>query len=171
MDPQFIAANGAHLKDEDATILGKRFMELKEAGRLTLQQIVDDARPADSPTHRYFEWDDFRAAEAFRQQQGHYYLRSIHVISAPEQPPVRAFHVVTVLAEESEPGGAGIRTWLDLFTIRTEADLMSQVIERALQELKGWQRRYREYKMLQPMADGAVQLAISEVQSILAVKV
>lgn len=41
---------------------------LCENGRLTLTQVVDEARRPESPLHPYFEWDDERARLAMARR-------------------------------------------------------------------------------------------------------
>ena len=67
-------------------------------GRLTPQLVVDAARPASSPLHSRFEWDDSVAGEAFRRQQAQELIRKVRVVYAPSDEgsfkSVRAFHAV-----------------------------------------------------------------------------
>ncbi|MDF3280445.1 hypothetical protein [Gordonia sp. N1V] len=58
-----------------------------ERGQLTPQDVVDDARPTDSPLHHRFEWNDALAGEAYRRVQAQQLIRSVK-ISFPESAPV-----------------------------------------------------------------------------------
>lgn len=63
-------------------------------GELTPQQVVVAATPEDSELHRYFEWDDSKAAAKHRLHQARSLIRScrITVITRPEETvAVRAF--------------------------------------------------------------------------------
>ena len=46
---------------------------------MTATAVVDAARPSGSQLHRYFEWDDIKAAESWRHEQARHLLRSIEV--------------------------------------------------------------------------------------------
>lgn len=68
-------------------------------GRLTPALVVDEARDPDHPLHGRFEWDDDRAAEAWRREQAHDLIRSVKVVYRPAtdaepELAVRAFHAV-----------------------------------------------------------------------------
>jgi len=53
-------------------------LALERRGRLTPEEVVDEARDPDSPLHRYFEWDDSAAAEAWRLNQARSMIRWVH---------------------------------------------------------------------------------------------
>jgi hypothetical protein len=160
MDPRFIAALGARISDEDAQVIGQRIVQLAEEKQVPIvpEDMVNDARSESSPIHGYFTWDDRVAADKWRVEEAKYYLRTIHIIEAPESEPIRLTHVVTVTTEDGEER----KGYMDIRRIRTQPDLLEQVIESAHKELIGWQKRYRQYKQLAPIADGYIQLAIGQ---------
>lgn len=55
----------------------------QERGILTPSVVVEDARPADSPLHNRFEWDDSVAAELHRRSQAKELIRSVKVVYKP----------------------------------------------------------------------------------------
>ena len=65
----------------------------KESGSLTPPAIVNAARPKKSPLHRYFEWDNSKAAEKWRLQQARLLVCSVVTVSVDgeETTPVRSF--------------------------------------------------------------------------------
>lgn len=68
---------------------------VEEYGELTPELVVDAARPADSPIHSQFEWDDSIAAEAHRRDQARRLIRKVKIVygTDPEgrDKTVRAF--------------------------------------------------------------------------------
>ena len=50
-----------------------------ERGTLSPATVLDDARPADSPLHNRFEWDDSVAGEKYRLGQAGELIRSVRV--------------------------------------------------------------------------------------------
>lgn len=74
---------------------GERLKEIENRdGLITPQAVVEDARPEDSLLHPVFEWDDEKAAEAYRIHQAGNFIRCIVV--APEKEnevkePVKLF--------------------------------------------------------------------------------
>ena len=49
-------------------------------GKLTPSAVVDDARNPSSPLHGQFEWDDSKAAEAYRVVQARTLIRSVECV-------------------------------------------------------------------------------------------
>lgn len=76
------------------------------AGVLTPEMVVEAARPAGSPIHSFFEWDDAQAAEEHRKAQARKLIRSVRVIYAQDNEgrdkSVRAF-VSVKSPRESKP--------------------------------------------------------------------
>ena len=56
----------------------------KRSGRITPRSVLDAARPKDSPLHHYFEWNDGRAAAAYRMEQARYIIRHVRIIITTE---------------------------------------------------------------------------------------
>jgi len=85
-------------------------------GTLLAVRVVDAARPPRSTLHRYFEWDDSIAGEAYRLIQAGALIRSVRVIST-----IETIHIATPKyvhnAELVETGRAGYR---ELFSLRTD---------------------------------------------------
>lgn len=79
----------------DPQVVGETLECIREKrGRLTARDVVEEARPEGHTLHRYFEWDDNKAAENYRADQARHLIRSVVVIEAPdvgEVKPVRAF--------------------------------------------------------------------------------
>jgi hypothetical protein len=74
-------------------------------GEITASELVDAARPVDSPAHPGFEWDDAIAGEEYRRYQARHWMRNLMVISNVVQPtpstigvpqPIRLVHVPNV---------------------------------------------------------------------------
>jgi hypothetical protein len=150
---QFFAAPGAEFSDDDAAVLGTRFIKLAQEERLTPEQVVEDARPKDSPTHRYFEWDDAIAAGKYRLSQAGHLLRNVCVVPAPHREPMRAEQFMTVRAvTHGEASGPRVAS-------------MSPV-EHARRELEAWRARYAPVPELQPIValiiDALARLGESE---------
>jgi hypothetical protein len=107
-------------------------------GRLNPAIVVDKARPANAPLHPCFEWDDRRAAEAYRVDQAKHIIRSVEVIieESDEQPKAtRAF--VSVVREDD-------RSYTSIAHAMSVADLRDQVVDEALKALEAWRKRYAE---------------------------
>lgn len=63
----------------------------ERAGKLTRRDVVDAARPPESPLHKHFEWDDTKAAEQWRlDQAGKLIVRARVIFEPAPRDQVRA---------------------------------------------------------------------------------
>lgn len=88
----------------DAKQIGPELERLAAMGKTKLRDVVDAARPEGSPLHRYFEWDDRRAAEGFRQLQAGRMTRAIcvYTVSGGQERSEPAFRPVIVKVVASQ---------------------------------------------------------------------
>lgn len=107
----------------------------KAGGHLTPEAVVDAAREKRHVLHRHFEWDDQKAAEAFRLDQARNIVRSIHVENdETESGLARAYLSI------QDRGGRSYRSISDVLA---SADLQSKVLASAETDLLAFERRYR----------------------------
>jgi hypothetical protein len=109
----------------------------------TTKEVLAAARPAKSSLHKFFEWDDSKAAEAHRLQQAGILLQSSEFIvqmrenGSTRNVPVRRF----VLVNKNQP-----------MRLRNEAlddeEASKTISDRALGELRSWCRRYVDLRSL-----------------------
>lgn len=131
-------------KGLNATDVGARLTRIgRDAGGLTAEAVVDDARPPESLLHPAFEWDDSLAAEQYRCEQARRLIRAVvvHEVSSQQDQPVRAFVLVR------EPG-AEDDAYVPTQVALAREDLREQVLRRALRELEQFERKYRELSEL-----------------------
>ena len=136
-----------------AQVVGPIFDRMGNEGRLTPKNVVDEARPEESPLHPEFEWDDAVAAEKWRKKQAQ--LLIIHTIRIqednPTATPVRAFHV-TVEKSHYEP--------VDLI-LKDEAK-REVLLENAKRELISFKKKYSALQELASVFDAIDQITIDE---------
>ena len=136
--------NGKH---PDANIVGAHIEMLRERykGELTPEDILDDAKHDNSPLHSFFEWDDSAAAQQHRLAQARGLIRSVVAIYVqPDKPAVRQRAYVNI-RKAGEP-----QHYRETSHAMSQKATRDVVLNRALEELIGWQRRYRD---LQEFAD------------------
>lgn len=106
-------------------------------GRLESPAVVDASRDPGSPLHSYFEWNDTRAAERYREEQAGYLIRMITIEVAPEEDrtPIRAF--VSVKRDED-------RSYTSTVHALADPELRTQVVAQAFKELEAWRKRHAE---------------------------
>jgi hypothetical protein len=113
-------------------------IRIRHNGMLEPEYVLTAARDPDAPLHKAFEWNDERAAEAYRVDQARYLIRSIEVfVDRPDQEPsaVRAF---VNIERDNE------RTYTSTVDALSDPDLRRQVIASAWKELESWRNRHAE---------------------------
>jgi hypothetical protein len=61
-------SNNPRITDTDAKIIGE-FIHKRFKGQVTAKELLAEARSPKCPVHKYFEWDDTKAAELYRLRQ------------------------------------------------------------------------------------------------------
>lgn len=121
----------------------------RSGGNFTVDDLLNVASNKHSILHPLFEWDDTKAAEAYRRSQAGAMLRSFQVIykSRPREP-LRAFEIVRKKTRGSnQPRSA--------YSTREEAMkdpvARERLIEEAFRELRAWRKRYHQLSELGPV--------------------
>ncbi len=107
-------------------------------GKATPEEILKVAKPADSPLHSYFEWDNSVAAHKFRLQQAADLVRSIDLVRVDnmEAPPkARAFASVVLRGEEG-------RSYVHVKDALSDPEYRGQLLTEARQEMESFRVRY-----------------------------
>jgi hypothetical protein len=139
----FEFAEGARFQSgqhADASVVGAHIEMLRAQfkGEITPEDVLADAKHANSPLHSFFEWDDTAAAEQHRLQQARGLIRSVVAIyTSPDAPAQRTRAYVHI----KEPGASHYREASHAMSQKKTRDI---VVQRALQELKQWQKRYKD---------------------------
>lgn len=102
-------------------------------GRLTPKSVVEKAANPRHPLHRFFEWDDAKAANAHRLEQARELIRIIRV-DDDDGKQVRAFFSIN-------DRGTSYRS---LTEVRQSQGLQELVLKSALKDLRAWEARYRD---------------------------
>ena len=112
---------------------------------ITAEAVVAAARPARSPIHSYFDWDNNSAADKFRLWQARMLIRTVNVIyeGLPDKQ-TRGFVNIKVDVGTDEPQ----RGYLGIARVLSDADMRSQLLERARHELREWRKRYNDLNEL-----------------------
>ena len=114
----------------------------QEHGVLSPEVVLREARSPKHPLHRYFEWDNRKAAHEHRLQQAYQLIlanRMAVVVREAAQAPPRVVR--------AQPAGQQVRRYVNTgygcgFVSRNEVlvndVLRSALIAKKLRELKGW---------------------------------
>lgn len=120
----------------DAQIAGEHIERLvaKHDEYLTAEEIVADARNAQSPLHKAFKWDDSEAADANRLDTARRVLVGL-VVKTKERRKTRAFVFVHVPKHSR-------KCYVPVRSAMAQPDLKQQVIEQAYKNLERWIANY-----------------------------
>lgn len=148
----------------DAQAVGEELERIKTAhGGVTARLVVETAAAKASVLHTYFEWDDSRAADAYRLDQAGHLIRCVAVTidedAAPAQPskvavsegadtgqPALRASQVRAFVPVSTPKGE--RVYLSTTEALGDPEYRRQVLTQAHHDLGALVRKYRELKEL-----------------------
>jgi hypothetical protein len=140
-----------------AQVAGERLAELTEAngGHVTPEVVVDDARPDEAALHPCFVWDDYEAAEKYREEQARSLIRSVRVVIDEDRPA--SLNYVSVRLSDIGPA------YVTTARAMSDDELRDQAIGDAIGGLNAWQRRYEHLAELRPVFQ-AVAKAVARVE-------
>ena len=138
-----------------AQVAGPLLNQMGTEGRLTPKNVVEEARPEDSPLHPEFEWNDTVAAEKWREKQAQ--LLIAHTIRVEESetfnnPQTRAFFV-TVEKSHYEP----------VDVIMRDEKKRNVLLENAKRELISFKKKYSSLTELSSVFLAIDQLTIYDI--------
>lgn len=132
--------DAARLKT-DAQTAGEICEKLEKSGGLTAKRLVEESRPEDAPLHKEFEWNDATAAEAYREEQARYIIRSLIV-----QPEATKNEVVRAFFPMAEH-----KVFESLPVILSDAKKTDALLDMAMRELKAFELKYSTLSQLAPV--------------------
>jgi hypothetical protein len=142
---------GSHRGGLDPQVVGEALEVLigNGDGLLHPQEIVEAAKPATSPLHPAFEWDDRAAGQAYRIIQARAMVQHLEVEIITKdgevREGVRAF--VNITRHDGEQG------YVRTLWAASDKDMMRGLLGKALDELNSWRRRYGDFVELARLND------------------
>lgn len=113
----------------------------RSKGRLNPKDVVDFARKSSTALHKYFEWDDSKAAEKYRLRQATHIIQVSVIVSEETGEKVRAF----VSLSTDRKKGSGYRHINDVLD---DSQLTAILLEDAKKELESFRRKYTQLRKL-----------------------
>ena len=133
-------APGSRIK-VPACVAGEVCEVLRVTVGLTPENLVAASEPEDAPLHDAFEWDNEKAAEQYRLQQGRHIIASIVVRPIPSDP-----NVVTRLYVHTEP-----HTYEHIDVVLKDSNSREILLRQAKADWKIFERKYRVLNELVPL--------------------
>ena len=124
--------------NKDAQIIGK-FIEVNfPNGNLTPLDLLKSAKPIKSSIHKYFEWDDTKAAHKWRLEQAREIISILYI--EVNDIETRAYESIYIENEGRE--------YKNINSILDSSKLLDQVLDKAIQEITYWENRYKNLSEL-----------------------
>ena len=114
----------------------------KHGGQVDPVHVVEAARSAKSPLHKYFTWDNTEAARRWRILEARNLLRVVVVCTGESPEPVNVF---VSLKPDRVEGGGGYRCVTDILD---DDALYAQMLKDAFEDLEYFRRKYNSLKEL-----------------------
>ena len=109
---------------------------MEVGGRLTAQNVVDEARDPASVLHGHFTWDDSTAADAYRLIEARQLIRRVKLEVIVRDIPL---NVVRFIQDPADPG-----IYRDIGTIRpSEAEVARRIVSEEMMKVVRASRRAR----------------------------
>ena len=128
----------------EAIISELRSIAAKKDGLLKPEDVVEAARPANSPLHTRFTWDDSAAAHQFRLEQARKLIRTtIQYIEVDGKD--QSFRIFCSLTPDRENEGGGYRETTAILSNRRYRD---QLLSDACAEMERFEAKYARLQEL-----------------------
>jgi len=134
---------------KDAKVVAEFLEEKFPDGTIRAHDVLEVARPKNSPIHHYFEWDDSKAAEKFRLHQASRMIQSLVVVVDDVETRKYTRPVKVEWAKE--------KRCVDVDVARQSKDIWDQVVARAMRDALLWRERYQNISQLKPISRAITQ--------------
>lgn len=126
----------------DAQKAGEEIERISKKKSLTAENIVEESKPAASPLHPIFEWDNSKAGDEWRKQQARVLLGNLVTVNIENKTisePTRAF--VDISKNERE--------YTSIEIVLGDHDLYNAYVEKALRDLNNFKKKYEGIQCLE----------------------
>ena len=129
-------------QNQQAVIAALAEIAEQNDGVLQVDAVIEAARPASSPLHNKFTWDDTEAAHKWRQEQARALIRvTVHYLPQVKDN-VRVF---VSLTSDQQADGGGYRR---LVSVMSNKDQREQLLEDAHADMERFRQKYRHLSEL-----------------------
>jgi hypothetical protein len=114
-------------------------IRMNNGGELQPRHVVEEAKKPSSLIHRYFEWDNGKAANLFRVSQARKLIGCIEVVDISRNG------VKSTPAFVSLNNGEGV-SYRSVSDVIASKEMQKAIMEQAERDLRGYLRRYQSLK-------------------------
>lgn len=133
---------GARVKTDAATIFAE-IEASKVDGDVSLQNLVDRAKPAGAPLHSEFTWKNSEAANSWRLYEARKVVQSVEVVR-DEGNVTRAYEsvVVDVVSTDPEQPAKPKHVFRSTDEVMSDPETRSDVLRKAINDFHALRKRY-----------------------------
>jgi len=132
--------------EKDSKVIAAALKKIQqESSIITPRLVVQSAEDEASPLHKYFEWNNTKAAERYREWQARSLIISVYLVDSEDENsvPVRAF---VNLKPEQDDEFIPDQGYVFTPSIASKSNYQAQVLEYAKSQLVGWRNKFGAYK-------------------------
>ena len=134
----------------DAEIVGREFEKIEqEEGEIAPESVVEKAKSKNSVLHPLFEWDDKKAAEAYRIDRARHVIA--HLLIVEEKPETKETITVRAFVSFNEIRQKG--RFINIRDAIESKESRAVLLNTALAELSSFQKKYEKFLELRPVFD------------------
>lgn len=133
------------VKAQSKAVIAKelRALAAQNAGALLPEHVVDAARDETSPLHKYFEWEDSAAADAWRLMQARGLIARVKVQIMRQETPRDEVRTIQVREFKSLPSSRYAKKGYESISdILADPDKREELVEQARAEFRRLRQRY-----------------------------
>ncbi len=141
----------------DPTVVGQtieKLAALSPDGLCATEALVDAAKPAKSPLHPLFSWDNKTAGDLWRKQEARQIILSVSIVKENkdgEPKRVQAPAFINIRKPSIGDGGPASRGYMTTAAVISDKELYRQALTTALAAVRSLQRRFETLTELKPL--------------------
>lgn len=110
-------------------------MARKNGGMLMVEHVINAAKDPNCVLHKHFQWDDTKAAEAYRRSQARSLIQKC-IVTIDKSPDVQIRAFVSLVTDQHSGGGYRITA-----DVLSDDDMKAQLIHDMMVSLTKWRKQ------------------------------
>lgn len=126
---QYKSRRGSIFSDKEAETIGIELERIKESnGNLTTKGVLKESEKIDSKLHKYFDWDNKKASQMWREQQARNIIANIVEIVIIDNKPIKQRSFLSV--SKGQAGASNIYITIEeaVDNVDYKKQLLSRII-------------------------------------------
>lgn len=151
------------LSDEQIQIVSGELNAIERRDGLIIPKaVVDAAREGDSPLHSFFEWNNGKAAESYREWQARALIAQVFVRDlnqGEDGPVVRAFVNIKAVSQGEDDEDTTVRGYCSMQTVLKNSSMQEQVVQYARSHLLIWKKKFGHLQQFMEVSHAITKVA------------